>query len=218
MPHNNLCPVLHADLTTLATARRIALPRRRSLFCTGARAHELYLVLSGVITRERMVGSGTCVLQIAGPQSLVGEEALTGEPMYASTATALTKAEVLAVPVAAFLQLCESHPQHWRSLTQWILGERTVLENRVQHLCHSPVRERLLQAFAELAGMHTMDNEDVTISVSQSEIASYIGATRETTSTVLNQLARQGIVSLHHRQIRVLRHVPLATAAAAAVA
>jgi CRP-like cAMP-binding protein len=42
------------------------------------------------------------------------------------------------------------------------------------------------------------------LQVSQAELAAYIGATRETASTVLNQLQREGTVLLEHRSIQLV--------------
>ena len=39
------------------------------------------------------------------------------------------------------------------------------------------------------------------IHISQNELASLVGATRETTSTTLNALARQGLIVLGHRLV-----------------
>jgi CRP-like cAMP-binding protein len=41
------------------------------------------------------------------------------------------------------------------------------------------------------------------IHISQNELASLVGATRETTSTTLNALARQGLIVLGHRLIMI---------------
>jgi len=43
--------------------------------------------------------------------------------------------------------------------------------------------------------------EEVSIPLSQGELASLIGATRETTSTTLNTLARRGVIRLGRRLI-----------------
>ena len=41
------------------------------------------------------------------------------------------------------------------------------------------------------------------IHISQNELASLVGATRETTSTTLNALARQGLIALGHRLVMI---------------
>jgi CRP-like cAMP-binding protein len=206
MPMHGICAALYSDLATLTAAKKLVLPRRRSVFSAGARAQELYLVVSGLLKRERPGARASSVLQIAGPASLLGEEAVTGLPTYTSTATVVISAEILAIPAEAFVRLADDYPQHWRSLAQWILTQRTALEERAQHLCCSPVRERLLQSFVELAGaIPATEGREPMIPLSQAELACYIGATRETTSTALNQLAREGIVSLHHREVAVMR-------------
>jgi CRP-like cAMP-binding protein len=47
------------------------------------------------------------------------------------------------------------------------------------------------------------NGSECSIPLSQGELASIIGATRETTSTTLNTLARQGVIRLGRRQLIV---------------
>lgn len=205
---NRISAALHTDLDSSAAARKTVIRRRGRLISGGARAHNVYLVLSGLIKRETAADSArTCILQIAGPECLLGEEALAGEPAYISTATAITDAEVLTIPAEGIREVCHANPLHWHALTRYFIAERAALEERIERLCFTPVRERVLACLDELTNMIQGGAEDqrVTIPLSQAELAHYLGATRETTSTVLNRLACEGIVSLHHRAICLLR-------------
>lgn len=89
MPNNGISLSICADLAALPAARKLVVPRRHSLFSAGERAHDLYVVISGLVKRERSFNGQCCVMQIAGPACLVGDEALTGQPTYTSTATAI---------------------------------------------------------------------------------------------------------------------------------
>jgi CRP/FNR family transcriptional regulator len=51
--------------------------------------------------------------------------------------------------------------------------------------------------------MYASNGDGCTIQLSQSEIANLIGATRETTSTTLNAMARRGIISLGRRIVNI---------------
>jgi CRP-like cAMP-binding protein len=67
------------------------------------------------------------------------------------------------------------------------------------------VRERIVDQLEELAtAMRAARDQEVTVPLSQSELAGLVGATRETTSSTLNILQREGFVALGHRIVTVL--------------
>ena len=65
------------------------------------------------------------------------------------------------------------------------------------------MRSRLIFYLDELARIGQPADAGGTslIHISQNELASLVGATRETTSTTLNTLAREGLISLGHRLV-----------------
>jgi CRP-like cAMP-binding protein len=79
------------------------------------------------------------------------------------------------------------------------------LEKKIELLCLRDVEYRILYYMADLAktfGAKSSSSE-YSIPLSQGELASLIGATRETTSTTLNALARRGVIRLGRRQLIV---------------
>ena len=133
------------------------------------------------------------------------EQALTGEGVFTSTAKALESGAALEIPTDVFQRFCERRPDMWRLVVQHTIDRLAALERKVEHLCHSDVRSRLIFYLDELARLgQTADaNGASLIHISQNEMASLVGATRETTSTTLNALAREGLISLGHRLVMI---------------
>jgi CRP-like cAMP-binding protein len=79
------------------------------------------------------------------------------------------------------------------------------LEKKIELLCLHDVEYRILYYMAELARTFgaKANGSEYSIPLSQGELASLIGATRETTSTTLNLLARRGLIKLGRRQLIV---------------
>ena len=66
------------------------------------------------------------------------------------------------------------------------------------------MKQRIVYYLNELARINPgADPSGSVIHISQNELASLVGATRETTSTTLNSLARQGIIVLGHRLVMI---------------
>jgi CRP-like cAMP-binding protein len=91
----------------------------------------------------------------------------------------------------------------WRYVAQLLVQRKRELEKKIELLCMQDVEYRILHYMAELAGVFgaKLDGHEYAIPLSQGELASLIGATRETTSTTLNLLARRGLIRLGRRQL-----------------
>ena len=84
-------------------------------------------------------------------------------------------------------------------------------------LCLHDVEYRILHYLAELSSlMKPVENgEGYQVPITQLELADLIGATRETTSTTLNQLERRGLLKLSRRMLTIPSPDTLRSAAVA---
>jgi CRP/FNR family transcriptional regulator len=94
-------------------------------------------------------------------------------------------------------------PGAWESFAAFVAGRRRLLERKLDLLFLRDVEQRILRTLTDLAPMYASNGDGCTIQLSQSEIANLIGATRETTSTTLNAMARRGIISLGRRIVNI---------------
>ena len=96
-------------------------------------------------------------------------------------------------------------PDLWRDISGALTVRKRQLEKKIELLCLRDVEYRILYYMAELARAFgaKANGSEYSIPLSQGELASLIGATRETTSTTLNTLARRGLIRLGRRQLIV---------------
>jgi CRP/FNR family cyclic AMP-dependent transcriptional regulator len=135
---------------------------------------------------------------------LFGEQGLLGESVFTASAKVLESGVAYTIPTDVFQRFCERRPDVWRLLLQHFLGRKDELERKIEHLCHSDVKQRLVYYLEDLARLNpNHDPGGTVIHISQNELASLVGATRETTSTTLNALARQGLIALGHRLVMI---------------
>ena len=183
-------------------------PNRRfaSLYSEGSPADTVFFLESGLVKIHRRGEDGKeIILQIVSPGELFGEQALGIEHVRAVSAEVLQEGLIYAIPRDLFLSFCELHAEIWRLLAVLALNRKRELEKKIELLCLRDVEYRILHYLADLAaciGQKT-DGSESSIPLSQGELASLIGATRETTSTTLNALARRGLVRLGRRQLIV---------------
>jgi CRP-like cAMP-binding protein len=183
------------------------LERGASLFAQGQEAEWLILIDSGLAKLTRLNGaSERIILAIFGPGQVLGEEALESDTsVYYANAEALTRCTVTRVPRNVLTKAVSTNPELALSLTLSVLSQKRKLAEKVELLCLHNVEFRVLHYLAELANLVApgTNGDGHQLPITQMEFADLIGATRETTSTTLNQLERRGLVKLSRRLLTV---------------
>ena len=184
-----------------------ALRRSTSLFSQGQVADSLYLIDDGLIKLIRTNGDGKrIIICICGPGHVVGEEVLSTEtPSYYAEADVLTTATVFRIPRDTIVRAMTDNPEIASYLMDAIIQQKHKLAEKVEYLCLYDVEYRILHYLAELSLLvrRPSDNDGYQLPITQLELADLVGATRETTSTTLNQLERRGLVKLSRRLLTV---------------
>jgi CRP/FNR family transcriptional regulator, cyclic AMP receptor protein len=201
-----LATIIREELLSAEGVRKMVLSRRASVvYASGTPANHVYFLETGLVKIERSVDSSReILLSVVAPGEIFGEQALTGDGVFTTSARVLESGLAWSIPTDVFLRLCDRRPDVWRLVVQHSVARTDALERKIEHLCHSDVRERLIYYLGELAKLTPgHDASGSVIHISQNELASLVGATRETTSTTLNALARQGLVALGHRLVMI---------------
>lgn len=216
----SLASVVRGALSSMPEASRLAsLRRSTSLFSQDQAADSVYYIDDGLVkltrTNER---GGRIILAICGPGHLIGEEALSEDtPHYYTEAEVLSTANLFRVPREALNHVVSQTPELSSALVTYLLQRKSLLAMKVELLCLHDVEYRILYYLAELSALvkPTDDSEGYQVPITQLELADLIGATRETTSTTLNQLERRGLVKLSRRLLTIPSPVTLRNAAMA---
>jgi CRP/FNR family transcriptional regulator, cyclic AMP receptor protein len=194
-------------LSSPEVTRLSSLRRSTSLFSQDQAADSVYLIEEGLVKLTRMNQRGNrIILTIRGPNELAGEEALAeSEPKYYTEAEVLTPATIFRIPRGLLNRSLLSSPELTPAVVTYLVERRLALAEKVELLCLHDVEYRILHYLAELSSLvkPLPDGEGFQIPITQLELADRIGATRETTSTTLNQLERRGLVKLSRRMLTV---------------
>jgi CRP/FNR family transcriptional regulator len=186
--------------------RKLVLSRRAAaIFSVGTPANHVFFLDSGLVKIEKTTESEKeILLGVVAAGELFGEQGLLGESVFTASAKVLESGVAYSIPTDVFQRFCERRPDVWRLLLQHFLSRKEELERKIEHLCQSDVKQRLVYYLEDLARVNPNHEPGGTvIHISQNELASLVGATRETTSTTLNALARQGLISLGHRLVMI---------------
>ena len=181
---NALANAIREELLPLDGVKKLILNRRAAaVFSVGTPANHVFFLDAGLVKIERMTeGNKEILLSVVAPGEIFGEQALTGEGAFNASAKVLESGIAYSIPTDSFQRFCERRPEVWRLLMQHLLQRKDELERKIEHLCHSDVKERLVYYLEELARLNPgHDPSGSVIHISQNELASLVGATRETT-------------------------------------
>ncbi len=203
----SIAAVVRAELTNLEGVTKFSPNRRFAIvYSETGPADTLLFVESGLVKiYKRGEDNKEIILQVVSAGELFGDEALATQQTRTSSAEVLQEGVIYVIPRPAFVRLCEQRGELWRELSRLLMERKRQLEKKIELLCLHDVEYRILYYMAELAKTFGAkgNGSEYSIPLSQGELASLIGATRETTSTTLNNLARRGVIRLGRRQLIV---------------
>ena len=203
---NAIASAIREELLGMEGVRKLVLARRATVvYSAGTPANHVYFLDSGLVKIEKASDTNKeILLNVVAAGEIFGEQSIIGEGVFSASAKALETGVAYSIPTDVFQRFCERRPDVWRLVVQHMLTRTDDLERKVEHLCHSDVKQRLIYYLDELARVNAVrEGSGSVIHISQNELASLVGATRETTSTTLNALARQGLITLGHRLVMI---------------
>lgn len=191
-------------LQALAALGTIRTFRRHTIIVTEGDANESFnIVLAGRVKlfvsdehgREIVVGT-------QGAGEYFGEALLDYGPACASVMT-LCACSIAVVPKARFMQFLSQHPPVATIIMQKLVARVRALTQSVKSLALCDVQARVTRLLAELS----VREGDALIlrRMSQQEIASRVGASREMVSRVMKDLRARGYVSVDKQYVRILK-------------
>ena len=195
----------------LAEISRSAIPRsypaRTVIVSEGDRSDALYVILEGrcraYVSDE---GGREAILSDMGPGEYFGEVAMDKGPRSASVVT-LEPAKLLVVPAERFRAFLAENPD----FAFHFIGK---LLHRIRELTHNVSGLALLDAYGRVARLllESAREEDgrqvVAERMTQAEIASRVGCSREMVSRIFKDLVQGGYVSVEKERIVILRRPP----------
>lgn len=168
----------------------------------------MFAVLEGQIRVIRQVGDGDeILLHIGEPGSWCGEYGVYSGALSIGSIVAHSKLHTLMLTVQQFERIVGDEPRYFRAfagllMEHFALMFRYIAEGR----CLSP-EDRLCTRLADLAAMqrhHRPPERPVDLTISQADIATMIGVSRQTLNALLSRLQAKGLIEVGFRRVRVI--------------
>ncbi len=193
--------------------------RGATIFTPSSEPHSVYLLEKGLVRIYRLSGDGEeTTFGYVAPGEVFGELAAFGDFARESFAVAVRASRVWRIPLGRFQNLMERRPGVVLRLTRQIGQRMKRIESRVENLVFRDVRTRLAHILVELVedfGRERGDERVLDLDLTQSELATLVGSTRQTVNVSLGELEDQGLIRREGRRLVVVKPSELQQAARA---
>ena len=192
------------------------LRRGNVLFKQQQDAIGVFYIESGLVKLTRGSDDGKrLITSVAGAHHLIGEECLLqGAGTYHASSVCMTEVTGHHIPQPVLKRLL-GIPEFAAALVSYLIACNHDLSRRMELLALHDVEHRVLHGLAALASLVKPgpDGYSYSIPMTQAEIASYIGATRETTSSTLSSLKKRQLLTVARRMVTTVSPAKLIAAA-----
>jgi CRP-like cAMP-binding protein len=143
------------------------------------------------------------VLAVRGAGDIVGERSAVDGLPRSATVRALGQVRALVLSAPAFAALCQRYPRiAWAVLTVVVTRQRDTDRQRVQ--ISGTATQRVAAVLIDVALRRGIADQGA-VALSQEELASIAGTSRESLVRVLRALREQGIITTGRRKIEIHR-------------
>jgi len=183
-------------------------PRYHFVFVPDETAEHLYFLVKGRVKTGTFSSEGREIIkELISPESLFGDLALAGEQMRSEFAQSLHDgADYLAIKLLDFQQLMQDNQRLVFACMHHISQRLQRVEERLANLVVKDARERIIEFLLETAtregrrvGFETLVKHHLT----QQEIASLTGTSRQTVTSVFNELKRSNLIYFNRNSILI---------------
>ena len=201
---------LPAELQSLVVQRSMVRSYRKGaqIIGEGAPPRGLFALLDGRVHIVRSVGPSHEALVHVGERGFwFGEHGtLSGKPAIASV-VATTNARLLLLPKPEFQRIVADEPRHYPYFATLLYERYSTVFRYASEARAVASEDWLWTRLRDLAAIRRRDAQlsgAIDITVSQAELATMVGVSRQTLCMVLRRLEERGVIEVAYKKIRVL--------------
>ena len=162
----------------------------------------VYFLASGMVKLFKTDVEGReAVISFIKPGQIFGALVLWSEGRYPVSAVALEKIELLSFSTIRFDEMLQKHHGFAIEMFKYLASRHKFYINSIKDLAVSSPRIRLLNYFDYLA--ETGGSRNFLLPAPKKQIALLLGITPETLSRLLHMLAREGLIEMYGKNIKL---------------
>jgi CRP-like cAMP-binding protein len=186
-------------------ARIRRFPKNSPVYMPSDLADGVFLLAEGRVKLCANTPDGKqAILAFIEPGELFGELSLLGEMEREEHAEAVLASTIVLLPGDELERIMADSSTFTLGVTKLIGWRRKRIERRLKTLLFRSNRERVVHLLLELAeqyGQSTSEGILLTLRLSHQDLASIIGATRETVTVLLGELQLEGLLKVARQRL-----------------
>jgi len=189
----------------LSRCHRQRYPRGAFICHQGELGDSVHLIDIGTVSiRVNGPGGDMITVDVMRPGNSFGEQALINEgAVRSATVVALERVETLRLTRDEFRSLWEEHPGASIVVAKMLEARLRSTSQALFDALHLPAETRVMRRLGYLADIYA-GHATQSIPLTQDDIASMAGTTRQTVNRILNQAQEAGLVRLNRGRIVIL--------------
>ena len=170
------------------------------VFSRGDRADELFIILSGRMKLSVLAPDGReLTFRTAGPGEVVGEIAALDGNVRSADMTAIRESEVLVLGRKSLASLLQSRPAFGLDVIHFLCRRVRDTTEQLESIALYPIEARVARLLLALASQARNQSSlhahaDVSLAVSQTELATVLGASRPKVNGAMRRLEKAGAI------------------------
>ena len=168
----------------------------------------LYIIEQGYVRVFSIGRTGQeLTLNICGPGEIFGELSILDNQYHSATAITLSQTVVQLLAKTELARFMERYPQIERAIIQLLVARLRTTTRHTEAMTFQDVQGRLACEILNLGEKHGQLNGNaikVDIPLTQGDLATMVGATRESVNKALSALRAQNLVDIDNSSLTVL--------------
>ena len=199
---------LPADLrAAIVQHSQIRMVKDSIVYAVGDTPNGLFAVLSGTVQISFTSSEGKpTLLMVAKRGDWFGETSFFDQGTRYSDALALGRVNLLHLDERAFLTITRNRPDRYAAFVRLLCAHHRLAMDHIASLGALAVEARLAQRLLFFANSDSEDAPNRAVKLSQEQLASAVGVSRQALSVHLRNLKQRHLIEICYREIR-LRNV-----------
>lgn len=172
-------------------------------------ADKIYIIKSGKIKISKYSETGKeLILSIYSPGEIFGEHSIVSQQKRDELAECLEDSEIYSIKTEDFLSVTKKNVAFTLSIAQLISGRLKKIQKRLEALYFKNTEERIKSFIKDMADEYgrkliTGDEIEIKLNLKHEDIAKLTATTRQSVTTILSQLEKDGVILYDRHRILV---------------
>jgi CRP-like cAMP-binding protein len=201
---------LPAEVQSLVIERSVTRSYRKGahIIREGAPPRGLFALLDGRVHVVRLISeSDEALIHVGEPGFWFGEHGLLSGRVSIASVIATSNVQTLLLPVSEFQRIVADEPRYYPLFAALLFERYATVFRYASEARAVPAEDWLWTRLQDLASIRRNDARiqgPIDITVSQAELATMVGVSRQTLCMLLGRLQERGRIAVGYRKIRVL--------------